>query len=113
MFEKNLSCELRVVFAVLSLVFLLTLFFGKFFALIGLATTAFVAATGICLGAKILGPIVCKKSVIDALDNLGDEVKNAADEAMDKIKDVADDVADKAKEVADDVADKVKDKRSK
>ncbi|MEH6455331.1 MAG: hypothetical protein V7749_03355 [Cocleimonas sp.] len=98
MFEKNLSCELRVIFAVLSLVFLLTILFGKFFAIIGLLITAFVAATGVCLGAKILGPIVCKKSVIDAMDNLTDEVKEAADEAMDKAKDVADDVVDTVKD---------------
>ena len=98
MFEKNLKCEMRVIFAVLSLVFLLTLLFGKFFAIIGLLVTAFVAATGICLGAKIIGPIFCKKSVIDALGNLTDEVKSAADEAMDKAKDAADDVVDTVKD---------------
>ena len=98
MFKKNLSCELRVIFAVLSLMFLLTLLFGKFFAVLGFLITAFVAATGVCLGAKILGPIVCKKSVTDALDNLADEVKSAADEAYDKAKDVADDVVDSVKD---------------
>lgn len=103
MFKKNLKCEMRVVFAMLSVVFLLTLLFGKLFAVIGLAITAFVAATGICLGAKIVGPIFCKKSVLDALDNLKDEVKSAADEAVDKAKDVADDVADSVKDKVDDV----------
>ncbi len=106
MFEKNLSCELRVVFGMLSVVFLLTLLFGKLFAILGVIITAFVAITGICLGAKIVGPIFCKKSVVDALDNLKDEVKEAADEAMDKAKDVADDVAESVKDKVDDVKNK-------
>jgi len=113
MFDKNTSCEMRVVFALLAIFFLFTLIFGKFFAVVGLLVTGFVAATGICLGAKILGPIFCKKSVIDAMENLTDEVKDAAGEAVDKAKNVADDVVDKAKNVADDVADSVKDKTSK
>ena len=103
MFEKNLSCELRVVFGLLSVVFLLTLLLGKLFAIIGLILTAFVAATGICLGAKKVGPIFCKKSVLDALDNLKDEVKNAADDAVDKAKEVADDVTDSVKDKVDDI----------
>lgn len=98
MFEKNMSCEMRVMFAALSVVFLLTLIFGKFFAFVGLILTAFVAISGLCIGAKILGPIVCKKSVVDTLDNLADEVKSAADEAVDKVKDVADDVVDTVKD---------------
>ena len=98
MFEKNLSCELRVVFAALSVVFLLTALFGQIFAILGLLVTAFVAATGICMGAKILGPAFCKKSVTDALSNATDEVKNAADEAIDNAKDVADDVVDTIKD---------------
>ena len=95
MFEKNLSCEMRVIFAVLSFIFLLSLIFGKFFAIVGLLLTAFVAATGICLGAKILGPMVCKKSVVDALDNLAKEVKTSASEAVEKAKEAADTVKDK------------------
>lgn len=98
MFEKNLNCEMRVIFAVLSLIFLLTLLLGDLFAIIGLAITAFVAVTGACLGVNILGPIFCKKSVQDALDNLTDEVKTAANEAVDKAKGVADDVADAVKD---------------
>ncbi len=106
MFEKNLKCEMRVVFGMLSLLFLLTVLFGKFFAIIGLISTAFVAISGICIGTKIIGPIFCKKSVIDALDNLKDEVKSAAEEAVDKAKDVADDVADSVKDKLDDVKNK-------
>lgn len=98
MFEKNLSCELRVVFAGISLIFLLTALFGEFFAIIGLLVTAFVAATGVCLGAKILGPAFCKKSVTDALSNATDEVKSAADEAYENAKDVADDIVDTVKD---------------
>jgi len=98
MFDKNMSCEMRVIFALLSVIFLLTLLFGKFFAFLGLIITAFVAATGLCLGAKIVGPIFCKKSVIDALGNLKDEVSSATDEAVDKAKDVADDVVDTVKD---------------
>ena len=98
MFEKNLSCELRVVFAALSVVFLLTALFGKFFAIVGLIVTAFVAVTGVCMGAKILGPAFCKKSVTDALSNASNEVKAAADEVVDKAKDVADDVVDTIKD---------------
>jgi len=98
MFEKNMSCEMRVIFALLSVIFLFSILFGKIFMFLGLIITAFVAATGICIGAKIIGPIFCKKSVIDALDNLADEVKNAADEAVDKAKDAADDVADAVKD---------------
>ena len=98
MFEKKMSCEMRVSFALLSLMFLLGLIFGKFFILLGVIITAFVAVTGICISANFLGPIVCKKSMIDALGNLGDEVKNAADEAVDKAKDAADDVIDTVKD---------------
>lgn len=99
MLEKNLSCEMRVIFAVLSLIFLLSLVFGKFFAIVGLLVTAFVSVSGVCLGAKIIGPIVCKKSVVDALGDLVGEVKNSASEA-----------AEKAKEATSDVIDTVKDK---
>lgn len=98
MFEKNLSCELRVVFAGLSVIFLLTALFGKFFAIIGLLVTAFVAATGVCLGAKILGPAFCKKSVTDALSSATDEVKSAADEAYENVKDATDDLVDTVKD---------------
>jgi predicted membrane protein len=77
MFEKNLSCDLRVIFAVLSVFFLLAALFSKFFAILGFIITAFVAATGVCMGAKILGPALCKKSVTDALSNAKDEVKVA------------------------------------
>ena len=110
MFEKNMSCESRVVFAALAVLFLLTALFGKLFAIIGLVMTVFVAVTGVCMGAKILGPAFCKKSVTDAIEKAADELKSAADEAVDKAKDVADDVVDKAKDVADDAVDSVKDK---
>ena len=98
MFDKNMNCEMRVIFAVLSIVFLLTALFGKFFAIIGLLLTAFVAATGICVGTKVLGPAFCKKSVTDAISKATDELKNAADDAMDKAKDVAGDAADAIKD---------------
>ena len=89
MSEKNMSCEMRVVFAALSIVFLLTALFGQFFAIIGFILTAFVAVKGKCAGAKILGPAFCKKSVTDAISKASDELKSAADEAMDKAKDAA------------------------
>ena len=98
MFEKNLSCELRVVFAALSVVFLLTALFGKFFAIVGLILTVFVAVTGSCMTLKILGPAFCKKSVTDALSTVSNEVKSAADEAVDRAKDAADDVVDTIKD---------------
>jgi len=87
MSKKNMDCELRVVFAVLAVLFLLTLIFGGLFAIIGLAMTAFAAVTGGCMGAKILGPAFCKKSVTDALGKATDELKSAANEAIDTIKD--------------------------
>ena len=91
MSDKNLSCEMRVVFVVLSILFLLTIVFGNFFAIIGLFLTAFVAVKGVCMGAKVLGPAFCKKSVTDAMSKVTDELKSAAGEAMHKVKDVAGD----------------------
>lgn len=84
--EKNMNCEMRVVFAGLAVIFLLSMM-SKIFAVIGLIATAFVAVTGICMGAKILGGAFCKKSVKDALTNAGNEVKEAAEEVVDDVKD--------------------------
>lgn len=95
MFEKNMSCEMRVMYAVFFLLFLLTIAFGKFFAILGLLITAFVAISGICIGAKILGPIICQKSVIDDLENLTGKVKSVADKAVDKAKGATDTIKDK------------------
>ncbi len=86
MFEKNLSCEIRVVFVLFSVLFLLSLLIGKFFAVIGLLITAFVAITGSCMATKMIAPAFCKKSVTDALSKAGDEIKSAADDAVDTIK---------------------------
>jgi len=86
MFDKNMSCEMRVIFAALFIVFLLTALFGKLFAIIGLMLTGFVTVTGVCFGTKILGPAFCKKSVTDAISKATDELKNAADDAVDAIK---------------------------
>ena len=60
--------------------------------------TVFVAATGICMGAKILGPAFCKKSVTDAISNATDELKSAADDAIDNVKEAADDAVDAIKD---------------
>jgi len=98
MFKKNMDCESRVVFAALAVLFLLTALFGKLFAIIGLLMTVFVAATGICMGAKILGPAFCKKSVTDAISNVTDELKSAADDAIDNVKEAADDAVDAIKD---------------
>jgi len=98
MFKKNMDCETRVVFAALAVLFLLSALFGKLFAIIGLLMTVFVAATGICMGAKILGPAFCKKSVTDAISNATDELKSAADDAIDNVKEAADDAVDAIKD---------------
>jgi len=97
MLEKNMSCEMRVIFAALAIVFLLTALFGKLFAIIGLFLTAFVAITGTCIGVKILAPAFCKKSVTDAMSKATDELKSAADDAIDNVKEAAGDAIDAIK----------------
>lgn len=97
MSEKNMSCEMRVIFAALAVVFLLTALFGKLFAIIGLIMTAVVAVRGVCMGVKILGPAFCKKSVTDAISKAADELKSAAYDAMDKAKDAVGTIKDKIK----------------
>ncbi|HIP95578.1 MAG TPA: hypothetical protein EYH38_04745 [Leucothrix sp.] len=97
MLEKNMSCEMRVIFAALAVVFLLTAIFGKLFAIIGLILTVFVATTGTCIGVKILAPAFCKKSVTDAISKATDELKSAADDAMENVKDAAGNAVDAIK----------------
>jgi len=113
MSENKLNCEMRVIFGVISFIFLLSLIFGRLFALIGFLLTALIVYKGTCFGASIIGSIFCKKSVVSAMNNLVKEVKGSTGEAVDKAKEMTEDVVDRAKEVTEEVVDKVKDKTKK
>lgn len=106
--KQNMNCEMRLIFAVMAMLFLFAILFGKVFAIIGLIATTIVAITGVCMGGQLIGKYLCTEAmqnkIAGILPGKKEKAEDATDTAVEKVEDA---VEEKAEDVAEKAAEKV------